>query len=200
MTNSDSIKELAAALAKAQASGDHHREAEAILMFADIRNGGKPRRTRDNAPLTERFFNHLAFTSNDCWLWLRYRDALGYGRVDARKFGENKAHRYAWILFNGPIPAGMHVLHRCDVRCCVNPEHLFLGTHTDNMRDCAAKGRLRPTRLLGERNPMAKLTSDIVCGMRRIRESTGMGYKQIAERFGVSTMTAFRAITGESWK
>lgn len=79
-----------------------------------------------------------------CMLWIRSTDTNGYGMlcVDGRK---RKAHRVAWELANGPIPAGLHVLHRCDTPACVNPAHLFLGTHTDNMRDCSAKGRTRGT-------------------------------------------------------
>lgn len=72
----------------------------------------------------------------DCveWAGLRFRD--GYGRV-----GSKQAHRVAWEQTYGPIPEGLFVLHRCDNRPCVNPEHLFLGTNTDNMQDMVAKGR-----------------------------------------------------------
>lgn len=71
-----------------------------------------------------------------CWLWLGFTDDLGYGRLRT-----TTAHRAAYRLLIAPIPKGLHVLHRCDTRCCINPAHLFLGTHQDNMRDMAEKGR-----------------------------------------------------------
>lgn len=79
-------------------------------------------------------------TAPGCWEWTGTKDKHGYGRVrvDQRKA---RAHRVAWEAFKGEIPAGLHVLHRCDNPGCVNPEHLFLGTHGDNMRDREAKGR-----------------------------------------------------------
>lgn len=76
-----------------------------------------------------------------CWMWTG-GIVHGYGcwEVDGRR---ERAHRWAWELFVGPIPEGMHVLHRCDNPPCVNPNHLFLGTQTDNVQDMDAKGRRR---------------------------------------------------------
>lgn len=77
-----------------------------------------------------------------CWLWMQHTNRLGYGRLKQRN-RSREAHRVSYEAFVGPIPEGMDVLHRCDVRCCVNPDHLFLGTHLDNMRDMAIKWRGR---------------------------------------------------------
>ena len=82
-------------------------------------------------------------TGTDCWKWLGDPSRAGYGSL--RVGGRNRlAHRVSYVLANGPIPSGMLVCHRCDNPSCVNPAHLFLGTHGDNTRDAIQKGRLDP--------------------------------------------------------
>jgi hypothetical protein len=77
-----------------------------------------------------------------CWFW-NGTLSNGYG-----KMGRQLAHRLSWEAFNGPIPDGLFVLHKCDTPPCVNPDHLFLGTHGDNVRDCLAKGRHKGRQLV----------------------------------------------------
>ena len=85
---------------------------------------------------------YIAEPISGCWLWIKTTDHKGYAHI--RNNGKILlGHRLAWELHNGPIPEGLRVLHHCDVRCCVNPYHLFLGTDSDNMKDCSRKGRLR---------------------------------------------------------
>ena len=102
-------------------------------------------------------------TKSGCTLWKSYKCTNGYGQIQI----EGKiwmAHRLAWVLSNGAIPEGLYVLHKCDVRDCVNPEHLFLGTHIDNVADRDAKGRANHPK--GEANGRAKLTNEDVKNIR----------------------------------
>lgn len=79
-------------------------------------------------------------TESGCWIWMRRLNYKGYGVIGY--LGKTcPAHRIAYEAFVGPIPEGLMVLHRCDVRSCVNPAHLFLGTDTDNAQDRSRKGR-----------------------------------------------------------
>lgn len=135
---------------------------------------------------------------SDC---IRAKGALndkGYGSVwrGGRSIG---AHRAAWEDANGPIPAGMNICHRCDVTWCVNPEHLFLGTQSDNMRDAVAKGRRTPPDMRGERGVSAKLS---VVQVRDIfaRRRAGEGRNALAREFRVSGPTITHIMTGKNWR
>ena len=113
-----------------------------------------------------------------CWPWTGKVARDGYGRV-ARGGKQVIAHRLSWSVANGaPVPDGMFVLHSCHNRLCVNPNHLRVGTHDDNMVDMVAAGRS----LRGERHPHSFLTASVIAA---IRAATGY-QREIAQRFGVS--------------
>lgn len=119
---------------------------------------------------------------NGCWEWMACL-RRGYGILSVNKRAQ-LAHRFSWELHNGPIPKGMHICHHCDNPKCVNPDHLFIGTHQDNMQDMVAKGRA----VKGERVGGSKLSETQV---RVIRNYLNVGVleKCLARSFGVSRST-----------
>lgn len=145
------------------------------------------------------FLRMVELSDDGCWLWTGHKHFLGYGLL-CRGAKVWKAHRWGWTLFNGTIPNGMMVLHKCDVRNCVNPDHLFLGNATDNMRDMAAKGRGVYPDVRGEKNGMAKLTLDKVKQIRKIYAINKEPMSSLAKKFGVSPMAISRVINFQLWK
>jgi len=144
-------------------------------------------------PIRERFNEKWTPDENGCWIWTSARTPTGYGSIWV---GSNaRAHRVSWELHRGPIPVGLHVLHRCDVPLCVRPEHLFLGTHNENMADMVAKGRYVVMR--GATNGMAKLTADDVRAIRR--RWPGETYLALGRAFGVTKATVGSIIRGRTW-
>ena len=131
--------------------------------------------------------------NGDCHVWLGRTTGDGYGQIDvARK--KVLAHRYAYELANGSSAGELCVCHRCDNRLCVNPAHLFLGTHAENMADMAVKGRARPA--LGERHNSAKLNE---ADVRRIRKDTRSA-AAIARDYGVSDVAILLVRARKTWK
>jgi hypothetical protein len=119
-----------------------------------------------------------------CWIWTSTKHRYGYGAC-SKRYGDTRAHRVAWQLTNGPIPAGKVLCHKCDTKLCVNPSHIFVGTQAENVADAAAKGLL-PT---GARNPASKLTEvqarEIKALYRKTGPRSGNG-SELARRYGVS--------------
>lgn len=173
--------------------GDQHEEARLAPLVCPP---GDAFKFQQSLPVIERLMSRLAFGASDCWHWRGARSHDGYGTM--RAMGEQKASRIAWKLFHGAIPAGMLVLHRCDNPACVNPEHLFLGTQLDNMKDMKAKGRRKGIGA-GASNGRAKLTSEQVTRIRRLTEF-GVPRKELSQQFGVSRSSIDRIIKNQSWR
>lgn len=148
---------------------------------------------RKYPPLKERFWAKVTVgTPGGCWLWNAQR-LFGYGRFKVE--GKMRcAHHIAWMLTHGEIPHGMFLCHRCDNPGCVNPAHLFLGTHDDNMRDMVAKRR----QARGDAHGSAKISA------RDVRKIRALGMKgevrrKIAADFGIEHSTVGDILTGRSW-
>lgn len=134
---------------------------------------------------------------DECWPWLGHLNQHGYGMCAGRGLIADNAHRWAWRLARGEIPAGLWVLHRCDNRVCVNPDHLWLGTAKDNTQDMLAKGRNRPP--IGERAGNTKLTAEDIVS---IRTAVSAGEKQltIARRVGISRSAVSGIARRRRWR
>ena len=144
--------------------------------------------------IQERFESKFT-KSEGCWEWNAYKNSDGYGVIWIIERVQ-KAHRVAYQLYVGEIPEGMCVCHRCDNPSCVNPEHLFLGTNADNVRDRDNKGR--DANRCGEKNGRAKLTEAQVV---EIRERMGGGERgvDLARQFGVTRDEILKIFRRISW-
>jgi hypothetical protein len=143
--------------------------------------------SRKKKSVKVRFLSKIKKTKG-CWLWTGFRTPTGYGQLGINK-RPTLAHRISWTIFKGEIPNGMYVCHRCDVRFCVNPHHLFLGTAKDNTQDAFRKGRLV--------NPpiQRKLSDGDVLAIRSSDEKSIV----LAEKFNVSIDQIKRIKNYTSW-
>jgi len=127
-----------------------------------------------------------------CWIWMGALSNSGYGEF--RLSGKCVyAHRAAFALFVGPV-GSLEVCHKCDVKSCVNPSHLFLGTHAENMRDAVAKGKAGGTK--GEYSNTAKLKEADAFAIR----NSHLTPTELAKKFGVSVPTICNLLAGRTWR
>jgi hypothetical protein len=146
--------------------------------------------------LREKFCGNFKISApENCWLWAGRRTAAGYGSFYA--LGEGRAYRVAWILFQGQIPKGKWVLHRCNQKLCVNPNHLYLGSREDNTRDMIQCGIIK-TKLA----PHQVLEIRELAGPPATAPGTGVSKIQVAlaEKFGVSRVTISRIQRRAGWR
>lgn len=128
-----------------------------------------------------------------CWLWTKSVGSHGYGQMMFADKKPRLVHRLAYEAYVGPIPEGLHVLHRCDTRSCCNPEHLFVGTAKDNMQDCKRKGRMsKPP--VGASAKTTKVNRDEAVK----RYKTGDPAKKIAADLGVHVSRVYQLARGNA--
>lgn len=148
-------------------------------------------------PIKDRILNSINISENGCWMWVGWFRLItkngGYGGIKVKGVSY-LAHRLSYEEFKGEIPKGMYVLHKCDTPECVNPDHLFLGTHDDNMKDMAKKNRGTS----GEKSHKTPLTEKDVLKIRSL--SGEMFHREIAKIYLISTTAVTSIINRKNWK
>lgn len=170
----------------------HYRR---LLKNGDVNNYGN--RIKDTGNITERFHKKYIVKENGCWMWEGSTRANSKGVLYPRISKGKKdigAHRFSYMMIHGEIKSGMYVCHKCDTPLCVNPDHLFIGTHKDNMADMVNKGRSHKG--TGEYANSSKLTNEQAKQIRSINLSGS----KLANLFGVSQATISRIIRKETYQ
>ena len=155
--------------------------------------------SKTKTPLAKRFWPKVEIGAvGKCWEWMAAKQHDGYGVLGNEVGSQTGAHRIAWQLCRGSISLGMCVCHHCDNPGCVNPSHLFLGTHADNMHDMFAKGRRIAAH--GEQAGSAKLTAEQVRAIRREYASGIVTQAALGKRYGVSQPSISLIISKKHWR
>lgn len=128
-----------------------------------------------------------------------YKDKCGYPRIKY-KGKTTGLSRVSWIAINGEIPEDLFVLHQCDNPACINPKHLFLGTHEDNMRDCTRKGRQGGDKRRGVRNTQARLTDSDIVQIRMWASEIKVPSRAVSSLYGIGDTQAYLILSGQKWK
>lgn len=135
-------------------------------------------------------------TPDACWPWLGGHATAGYGVIGVDAWRVEGAHRVSYRLNVGEIPPGLEVCHHCDNPGCVNPDHLFAGTHAQNMHDSETKGRNRHPGLKGSEHPRAKLTE---ASVREIRQSAD-DPTTLAAQYGITRESIYMIRARKTWR
>jgi hypothetical protein len=169
-------------------------DLEALRQYKNRKRGGPPRyfsACRTDAERREWFEEKYTPEPNTgCWIWLQRMDKMGYG---VAFFGPNRggqlAHRVAYELLVGPIPEGKYLCHKCDTPLCINPQHMFIGDDSSNLRDCVRK----------ERCGTAKITNAKAVEIRQLKRTGEYTNKQLGEMFGIGVTAVRSVVNRRSW-
>lgn len=165
---------------------------------------------RKRKPVGDRLMAKVVKSESGCWLFTGTKNGAGYGTIGlgTKEQGKGFVHRVSYEIHHGPIPAGMVVCHKCDVKLCVNPDHLFVGTHNDNSQDAKSKGRIASGErwaaanrdiCKGERHGRSKLKECEVLEIIRLHQELGLNRAQLGRQFGISRRMVSNIIAGRNW-
>lgn len=143
----------------------------------------------------ERFWNSINKTK-ECWLWIGARAKNGYGRLYIHPDKQVSAHVFSYILHKGKIDSGLCVCHTCDVKSCVNPDHLWLGTSSDNIADKVKKGR----QTMGETQWFSKLKKNQVWEIRKMYLTGQYTHRELGKLFSISENNIGDIVRNKTWK
>lgn len=141
-------------------------------------------------PIKDRILERVKHNERGCWLWQGSIFKDGYGAIGIRRTGSKRAHRVSYEAFVGRIPDGLWVLHKCDTPACVNPDHLFVGTASDNTVDMHNKGRRKILR--GEDHPNTKFSERFVWGVRKLHDKPGLSIRVLSDMYGINYFTMYQ--------
>ena len=158
----------------------------------------------------DRFWLHVD-KSGECWIWIGSIMNNGYGEIGIshnKKHRNVSTHRFSWIISHGAIPDKKYICHTCDNKSCVNPDHLYVGTHSDNIRDAVIRNRIasgkrqgaytHPEKVRrGETHSLVKLTESQVI---EIRNSRNIKQRKLAIEYGVHFSTICDILRRKTWK
>lgn len=137
--------------------------------------------------------------TENCWLWIGAKSTAGYGYLGIGKRKNAPAHRVSWVIEHGTIDSQLFVCHRCDNPGCVNPGHLFLGTHKDNMNDMAVKGRSQKGRKRPSESGNTKLNIEKVRDIRSLFATGKYTKTALGQMFGVTRANIGYIVENKSW-
>lgn len=143
-------------------------------------------------PLERLLRNSIPEPNTGCWVWLGGLNHGGYGQINMPGNKQRRAHCLSYEIHNGPIPEGLEVRHSCDLRCCINPEHLLVGTRQQNIDDAILRNRF----VRGERRKDSKLTDAEAAIIKLDTRSQCL----IAAEYGIDPSVVCRIRRGKTWK